>query len=234
MNLKAIITVCVMMIFPYSIILCQESTANNKNLNKPFLTASQNVPKWVAWGLMWPSAQEMARQTDSTSATARKATENILQKCIKPYWYEPNSVPELISFRDRPDSNYVKVKITQFEKDGYIFHINDTNEILFVGIKRTDGQDIWDMNQPSSTFVPKVIEKFFLDESLGPRPGKEVFYAYNQDGTKGFYACYLPIDEKDFWASYMWTDGKIIVLRVDKLFEENKMKQAGRKEDARW
>lgn len=226
--------VAFLIMFLCSAVLCQEVSNGNKNLNKPFLTASQNVPKWVAWGLMWPSAQEMARQKDSTSATAQKATENILLKCVKSSWCEPNSIPELISFRDRPDSNYVKVRITQFEKDGYIFHINDSNGTLFVGIKQADGQNIQDMNQASSTFVPKTVEKFFLGENLKPRPGKEVFYAYNQDGTDGFYAYYLPTDNKDFWAVYIWTNGKIVVLRADKLFEENKKKKGGRIEDARW
>jgi hypothetical protein len=223
-----------MIIFPCNAVLCQETSNGNKNLNKPFLTASQKVPKWVAWGLMWPSAQEMANQKDSTSATAQKATKNILLKCIKSSWCEPNSIPELISFRDRPDSNYVKVRITQFEKDGYIFHINDSNGTLFVGIKRADGQNIWDTNQPSSTFVPKTIEKFFLSENIDLREDKKLFYVPNKDGTEGFFYGYPPLDNKNFHFIYLWTNGEIILLRADKYFEENKMKQGGRIEDARW
>jgi hypothetical protein len=214
-------------IFLCSIAFCQEKPTEDADPNRPFIDAEslRQVPKVIAYGLVWPSSQEMDSKRISTSSEVQQHEQTIITKCMKPSLFDPNAAPKLTSLCGWPKPNS-KTRITRYRKKDYIFNIYDDKGNLFVGIKRADGNDIWDMSRDHSEFVSWSVNKFFLSKNVGPRPDKRMHYVPNKDGTDSFYYGYLPAADKDFWAAYIWTDGKIIVLRTCKRFEEDKKKAA--------
>lgn len=226
MKLIEILIPCVTM-FLCGVAFSQDGSVNSTDLNRPFLTeaTARQVPEWVAYGLAWPSTEEIATQKISTSLEIQQTVQRILSQCMISSLYDPNSVRKLISLGDWP-APYAVTRIMQFKKKGYIFHTRDSKESLFIGIKRHDDRHIWNMTKDHEKFVFETIETFFLNENVGPRPDKKMHYVPNKGGTEDFYYAYLPTAKKDFWAAYMWTNAKIIVLRVDKVSEQDKKKAA--------
>lgn len=220
-----------LVLFPWVILIlcnitfCQEAPVGDPNLNKPFVTDLRKAPELIAFGLAWPSAQQLVNQKISTDRKAQENVERVISKCLKPSLYDPNFISKLISLGDWPDSNCV-ARITQFKKNKYIFHVHDNKGSLFIAIKRTDGNDIWDMTRDHSKFVSQTIETFFINENVGSHKNRKMYYTPNKGETEGFHYVYTPANRKDFWSAYMWTNGKVVVLRIDKLFEEDKKKAA--------
>ncbi|MCK4914274.1 MAG: hypothetical protein KAS69_06755 [Planctomycetes bacterium] len=222
MELKKLLIPCVAVIL-YSIAFGQEGSVNSKGVNEPFISEDRKLPEVIAYGLAWPSAEEMYNKTISAPPEAEQSVEAAISKCVKPAFYDANAVPKLISLGDWPRP-YSVTRIKQFKKSEYTFHIYDDKRNLFIAVKRDDGKNIWDITKDHTIFVSQIIGTFFLNENIGPCPDKEMHYIPNKGGTEGFYYAYLPMDKRDFWSVYMWTDGKIVALRICKNFEEDKKK----------
>ncbi len=198
-----------------SIAVCQAGSADGESPGESFVAEGVKLPPVIAYGLRWPTAEQISNKSIPTCAEAQHAVEEIMSKCMKATWYDPNSGPRLISLGDWPRL-YAVTRIARFEKTGYVFQIYDNIAELFVGIKRSDGQDIWDMQKKDDNFISQMVSTFFNDESIGPRAGKEIHYVPNKDGSDGFYCVYLPRVNTVFSAAYMWTNGKTLALRVEK------------------
>lgn len=224
---KLVLLICVMLllcIFAY----CQQTLADSSEPNKPFITDLKKVPEVIAFGFAWPSAEEMSRRKFSPSSETEQQVRTVILKCLKPNFYDLNehkTFPKLTWLKDWPIPKQV-TRIKQFKSKDYILSIYDNDTNIFIAIKRADGNDVWDMNKDHSKFVPQTIEKFFINENVGPHKGEKMYYTPCKGKAEGFYYVYFPADEEDFWGAYMWTNGKIIALRVCKLFEEDKKKAA--------
>ena len=148
--------------------------------------------------------------------------------CLKASFYDPNSrlnIISLLNWPKGPDPNLL-TNITQYIKNDYLINVYDNVGSIFIGIKRLDDKAVWNMDQEHSEFLTWAIKEFFLSQNVGPQPNTEVHYVPNKNGTKDFYCAYLPLNNKNFWASYLWTDGYIIVLHMDKLYDLDKKKKA--------
>jgi hypothetical protein len=212
------------------IAFCQEKPAKGSDPNKPFIDAEalRKVPKVIAYGFAWPSSQEMDSKKIPTNPEVQQHDQTIISKCVKPSLYDPNTAPKLTSLRGWPRAKSI-TEIKQYARGDYICKIYHNKSSLWIGIKRADGKDIWDMSRDHSEFVTWSVNKFFLSKNVGPRPGKKIHYAPNKGGPREFYYFYLPSNKKDFWSTYIWTNGKIVALRMCKRFEEDKKKAAKEK-----
>jgi hypothetical protein len=220
--------ICVIIVSLCSISMSQENTY----VPKPFLNTEElaKVPDIIDAGLRWPSDPEIANKRVSISSENENQSRKTISKCLNSSLYDPNKTPSLISLLNWPkktDSN-IPNSIVQYVKDEYIINIRYSIASIFIGIKRADGKDIWDLTRDHSEFVPWALNKFFVSQNVGPLVDKEMHYVQNEKGTKDFYYAYVHPDIDYFSPAYMWTNGKIIVLRVDQRYDEGK-KRSGKK-----
>jgi hypothetical protein len=211
-------------------VVCNISMGQEKTfVPKQFLNQEEvsKLPDVIFGGIVWPLDQDINSKKVSISSAKENQIRNTISKCLNKSIYDPNNPPSLITLRNWPEKTDPNIQrtFTQYLKNEYIINICYVNKnpfIFVIGLKRFDGNDIWDMSRDHKEFVPWALNKFFIDQNIGLQNGKQMYYSPNEKGTKDFYYNFQPSDKNDFAFAYMWTNGKIIILRVDQPYIADK------------
>ena len=143
-----IVTLC-------SISLSQE----NIIVPKPFLNEDETakLPDVIKHSLSWPTDQNIASSKVSISSEREEQIKKLISKSLNSSLYDPNKDKlNLITIKNWPVKAYFNLltDVAQYKKGEYIINISHSDGGICFGIKRVDGNDIWDMSKDHTEFLP--------------------------------------------------------------------------------
>ena len=121
---------------------CQSANAKHSD---PLLSQVTQLPPVFDGGLVWPAAEELSVHAVPTDPQVLKDAEKTLTRSLKSSIYNPKKV-DLIPLKNWPNENVTSF-VQQFLKDDCRFYVRCSQTQVWISIKRTDGQEIWDMSK---------------------------------------------------------------------------------------